>query len=128
MSVADEIKAINELKESGALTQEEFDAQKALLLDGGGTAAAAAPASAPAVEDEDADSGNAPVPVKTAWGIAWVAFAIFVFSWDPAVYVGTAGACALTAYFGHAAGNSQLRNVSIFWVAWMLWWASSGGF
>jgi hypothetical protein len=127
MSMADELKGLSELKDAGALTQEEFDTQKAILLEGGGTATAAA-VPQEVVSENDVDSGNAPVPVKTAWAIAWIAFAVFVFSWNPAIYVLTAGACAFTAYCGHAAGNSNLRNASIFWIAWMLWWAGTGGF
>jgi hypothetical protein len=39
MSLADELKKLAELKDAGVLTQEEFDAQKQKLLDGGGSAA-----------------------------------------------------------------------------------------
>ena len=54
MSIADEILKMNELRASGVISDEEFEAQKRRLLDGAGAAPApvAAAAQAPAVSAE----------------------------------------------------------------------------
>jgi hypothetical protein len=52
MSMADELKGLAELKEAGALTEEEFQEQKAKLLAGGGGSAPAASQAAAPVQAE----------------------------------------------------------------------------